>query len=38
LLLAPLMVGRHLERADARVWGGASLVLAGVLALVALEA
>ena len=38
LLLAPLMVGRHLEQADARIWGGASLVLAGVLALIALEA
>jgi drug/metabolite transporter (DMT)-like permease len=37
LMLAPLMVGRHLEQADARVWGGASLVVAGVLALIALE-
>jgi hypothetical protein len=31
------MVGRHLEQADARVWGGGGLVVAGVLALIALE-
>jgi drug/metabolite transporter (DMT)-like permease len=37
LVLAPLMVGRHLEQADARVWGGGALVVAGVLALIALE-
>jgi drug/metabolite transporter (DMT)-like permease len=37
LVLAPLMVGRHLEQADARVWGGGLLVVAGVLALIALE-
>jgi drug/metabolite transporter (DMT)-like permease len=37
LLLAPLMVGRHLEQADARVWGGGALVVAGVLALIAVE-
>jgi len=35
LLLAPLMVGRHLEHADARVWVGGLLVGAGVLALIA---
>jgi drug/metabolite transporter (DMT)-like permease len=37
LVLAPLMVGRHLERVDARVWGGGLLVVLGVLALIALE-
>ncbi len=37
LLLAPLMVGRHLAQADARVWGGGALVVAGVLALIAVE-
>jgi drug/metabolite transporter (DMT)-like permease len=37
LVLAPIMVGRHLEQADARVWGGGLLVIAGVLALIALE-
>jgi drug/metabolite transporter (DMT)-like permease len=37
LVLAPLLVGRHLEQADARVWGGGALVVAGVLALIALE-
>jgi drug/metabolite transporter (DMT)-like permease len=37
LVLAPLMVGRHVEQADARVWGGGLLVVAGVLALIALE-
>lgn len=37
LVLAPLMVGRHLEQADTRVWGGGALVVAGVLALIALE-
>ena len=37
MVLAPLMVGRHLEQADARVWGGGALVVAGVLTLVALE-
>lgn len=35
LVLAPLMVGRHLEQVDARVWGGGLLVVAGVLALIA---
>jgi drug/metabolite transporter (DMT)-like permease len=37
LVLAPLMVGRHLEQADARVWGGGLLVVVGVLALITLE-
>jgi len=37
LVLAPMMVGRHLEQADARVWVGGLLVAAGVLALIALE-
>ena len=37
LVLAPLLVGRHLEQADARVWGGGLLVVAGILALIALE-
>ena len=27
LVLAPLMVGRHVEQADARVWGGGLLVV-----------
>jgi drug/metabolite transporter (DMT)-like permease len=35
LMLAPLMVGRHLEQADARVWGGGLLVVVGVLTLIA---
>jgi drug/metabolite transporter (DMT)-like permease len=38
LLLAPLLVGRHLEQADARVWAGGLLVVGGVLALIAVEA
>jgi drug/metabolite transporter (DMT)-like permease len=37
LLLAPLMVGRHLEETGARVWVGGLLVVAGVLALIAIE-
>jgi drug/metabolite transporter (DMT)-like permease len=37
LVLAPLIVGRHLEQADARVWLGGLLVAAGVLTLIALE-
>ena len=37
LVLAPMMVGRHLEQADARVWVGGLLVIAGVLALIGLE-
>ena len=35
LLLAPLVVGGHLERVTARVWAGAGLVVAGVLSLIA---
>jgi drug/metabolite transporter (DMT)-like permease len=37
LVLAPMMVGRHLEQADARIWVGGLLVIVGVLALIALE-
>jgi drug/metabolite transporter (DMT)-like permease len=37
LLLAPIMVGRHLEQANARVWLGGLLVVAGVLTLIAIE-
>ena len=37
LVLAPMMVGRHLEQADARVWMGGLLVIVGVLALIGLE-
>jgi drug/metabolite transporter (DMT)-like permease len=37
LMLAPLMVGRHLEETGARVWVGGLLVVAGVLALIAIE-
>ena len=37
LVLAPIMVGRHLEQADARVWLGGVLVVAGVLALIGIE-
>jgi drug/metabolite transporter (DMT)-like permease len=37
LVLAPIMVGRHLEQTGARVWLGGALVLAGVLALIAIE-
>lgn len=36
LFLAPLMVGRHLERVTLRVWAGAALVMAGTLSLIAL--
>jgi uncharacterized membrane protein len=36
LVLAPLMVGRHLERVTARVWAGATLVIGGSLALILL--
>jgi drug/metabolite transporter (DMT)-like permease len=38
LVLAPIMVGRHLEQAGPRVWLGGALVAAGVLALIAIEA
>jgi hypothetical protein len=31
------MVGRQLEQANARVWLGGLLVVAGVLALIAIE-
>ena len=37
LVLAPIMVGRHLEQANARVWFGGLLVVAGVLTLIAIE-
>ena len=37
LVLAPMMVGRHVEEANARVLLGGLLVVAGVLALVAIE-
>jgi drug/metabolite transporter (DMT)-like permease len=37
LVLAPIMVGHHLEQADAGVWIGGALVVAGILALVAIE-
>jgi drug/metabolite transporter (DMT)-like permease len=37
LVLAPIMVGRHLEQANARIWLGGLLVVAGVLALIAIE-
>jgi drug/metabolite transporter (DMT)-like permease len=35
LLLAPLMVGRHLEHVGPRVWAGSTLVVGGALALLA---
>jgi drug/metabolite transporter (DMT)-like permease len=34
ILLAPLVVGRHLERVTARVVGGSGLVLAGAFVLI----
>jgi drug/metabolite transporter (DMT)-like permease len=37
LVLAPIMVGRHLEQADARVWLGGGLIVAGILALIGIE-
>jgi drug/metabolite transporter (DMT)-like permease len=37
LVLAPLLVGRHLEQAGARVWSGGLLVVVGVLSLIAIE-
>ena len=37
LVLAPILVGRHLERVDVRVWLGALLLISGVLALIALD-
>ena len=36
LVLAPLLVGRHLEQADARIWAGGALVVGGILALIAI--
>ncbi len=38
LLLAPMLAGRRSERVTARVWLGAGLVIAGSLALIAVEA
>ena len=35
LLLAPLVVGRHLEHVGPRIWAGATLVVSGALALIA---
>jgi drug/metabolite transporter (DMT)-like permease len=35
LFVAPLLVGRHVERVTLRVWVGAGLVLAGTLTLIA---
>ena len=35
LVLAPLLVGRHLEQANARVWLGGLLVVSGILTLIA---
>ena len=37
MVLAPIMVGRHVEQANARVWLGGLLVVAGVLTLIAIE-
>ena len=37
LVLAPILVGRHLEQADARVWLGGLLVVSGLLTLIAIE-
>jgi hypothetical protein len=34
LVLAPMMVGRHLEQTDARIWFGGLLVIGGILALI----
>jgi drug/metabolite transporter (DMT)-like permease len=36
LMLAPMLVGRHLEQADARIWAGGALVIGGILALIAI--
>jgi drug/metabolite transporter (DMT)-like permease len=35
LLLAPVVAGRHIERATAGLWGGAALVVSGALILIA---
>jgi drug/metabolite transporter (DMT)-like permease len=37
LFVAPLLMGRHVERVTLRVWVGAGLVLAGTLTLVAVD-
>jgi uncharacterized membrane protein len=37
LFLSPRLVGRHLERVTPRVWLGSLLVVAGSLALIAVE-
>jgi hypothetical protein len=37
LVLAPIMVGQHLEQVDARVLLGGLLVAAGILTLIAIE-
>jgi drug/metabolite transporter (DMT)-like permease len=34
LVLAPMLVGRHLERADARIWAGGALVAGGIFVLI----
>jgi drug/metabolite transporter (DMT)-like permease len=34
LLLAPILMGRHVERVTARIWGGAALVVFGTLSLI----
>jgi drug/metabolite transporter (DMT)-like permease len=36
LVLAPVLVGRHLEQVDARIWAGGALVGGGILALIAI--
>ena len=36
LVLAPMLVDRHLEQADTRIWVGGALVVAGILALIAI--
>ena len=36
LFLSPLLVGRHLERVTRKVWVGASLVVGGAVALIAI--
>jgi drug/metabolite transporter (DMT)-like permease len=36
LVLAPALVGRHLEQVDARIWAGGALVGGGILTLIAI--
>ena len=36
LFLSPLLVGRHLERVTRKVWVGATLVVGGAIALIAI--